>query len=229
MLLQELSRISGVSVASIKYYRREGLLPPGERLTATRFDYGPRHRDRLDLIQVLREAAGSSIAEIRALCAALDDPDRPIIAALEIAQALALRVPAESLRDQVPQDEDPRIAPLLAELGWPDVPTVPRTALDALLREMRSMEIPVSPESLLRYARPMARIAAEDLEDIRRPDGAPQEQPPSPDVIVMRAVVGSLAFARLLVVLRALGHASLTLSDAGLSRTHDGSAPPRDG
>ena len=36
MRVGELSRRSGVTVASIKYYLREGLLPPGERTTRTR-------------------------------------------------------------------------------------------------------------------------------------------------------------------------------------------------
>ena len=40
MILHELAETTGVSAASIKYYRREGLLPPGERITTTRQDYG---------------------------------------------------------------------------------------------------------------------------------------------------------------------------------------------
>ena len=50
MLLHELSETTGISVASIKYYRREGLLPPGERMTATRQDYGRAHVERLEQI-----------------------------------------------------------------------------------------------------------------------------------------------------------------------------------
>ena len=33
MLMAELSRRSGVPVATIKYYLREGLLPPGEAIS----------------------------------------------------------------------------------------------------------------------------------------------------------------------------------------------------
>ncbi|MFC0672470.1 MerR family transcriptional regulator [Brachybacterium hainanense] len=227
MLLQELSRRSGVSTASIKFYRREGLLPPGERITATRSDYGPHHLDRLQLIQVMRELAHASVASVRVLCAALDDPERPLVAALEIAQALALGLDVDLLEPGIPEDEDPRVRDLLAELGWPDASSAPRLALGAMLREMEAQQIPLPPAALLRYARPMGRIAAEDLRDIRA-GGGEDAPPPSADAIVLRAVVGSISYSRLLVVLRALGHASHSIIDADLSRTPDGSAPPRD-
>ena len=40
MLMAELSRSSGVPVATIKDYLREGLLPPGTATSATRAEYG---------------------------------------------------------------------------------------------------------------------------------------------------------------------------------------------
>src|SRR5690625_7481750 len=91
MLLSELAAASGTTVASIKYYRREGLLPPGERVTATRQEYGQAHLERLQLIQVLREVADAPIARIARLAAILDDPEQPVIHALAAAQIIALR------------------------------------------------------------------------------------------------------------------------------------------
>lgn len=43
MRLSELSKQSGVTTATIKYYLREGLLPPGERVTATQAEYDESH------------------------------------------------------------------------------------------------------------------------------------------------------------------------------------------
>ncbi len=40
MLMAELSRRSGVPVATVKYYLREGLLPSGVTTSATRAEYG---------------------------------------------------------------------------------------------------------------------------------------------------------------------------------------------
>ncbi|WP_318541444.1 MerR family transcriptional regulator [Kocuria marina] len=88
ILLNALAEVSNTTTASIKFYRREGLLPAGTRLTATRQDYDQGHVERLQLIRVLREEAGATIPDIRALVTLIDDPRRPLVDALEIAQAL---------------------------------------------------------------------------------------------------------------------------------------------
>ena len=88
ILLNALAEVSNTTTASIKFYRREGLLPAGTRLAATRQDYDRGHAERLQLIRVLREEAGATIPDIRALVTLIDDPRRPLVDALEIAQAL---------------------------------------------------------------------------------------------------------------------------------------------
>lgn len=45
--ISELSRASGVSTATIKYYLREKLLPEGRLTSATQAQYGQAHVDRL--------------------------------------------------------------------------------------------------------------------------------------------------------------------------------------
>ena len=88
ILLNALAEVSNTTTASIKFYRREELLPAGTRLTATRQDYDRGHVERLQLIRVLREEAGATIPDIRALVTLIDDPRRPLVDALEITQAL---------------------------------------------------------------------------------------------------------------------------------------------
>ena len=53
MRISELSSRSGVPVATIKYYLREGLLPAGERTSATQARYGDAHVERLRLVRAL--------------------------------------------------------------------------------------------------------------------------------------------------------------------------------
>lgn len=216
MLLAELAEVSGVSVASIKFYRREGLLPAGARLTATRQDYGTAHLERLELIQVLREVAGAPIARIAHLTAILDDPEQPLLSALGAAQLISLGLPAEEPDTAgAGLPEHPSIAPLLSHLGWPDVHTAPRSALDTLLRSLEGWGMPTDDEVLRRFAEPVAEIARADVASIRDlrgelPDG-PDGSPVSDDVQVMRAVAGAIAFDRLIQLLRALGHTSYSI------------------
>ncbi|WP_299304225.1 MerR family transcriptional regulator [uncultured Brachybacterium sp.] len=219
MLLAELAEVSGVSVASIKFYRREGLLPAGARLTATRQDYGTAHLERLELIQVLREVAGAPIARIAHLTAILDDPEQPLLSALGAAQLISLGLPAEEPDTAgAGLPEHPSIAPLLSHLGWPDVHTAPRSALDTLLRSLEGWGMPTDDEVLRRFAEPVAEIARADVASIRDlrgelPDG-PDGSPVSDDVQVMRAVAGAIAFDRLIQLLRALGHTSYSILQA---------------
>src|SRR5699024_925751 len=90
MLLSELAAASGTTVAAIKSYRREGLLPPGERVTATRREYGQAQLARLQLSQGRREVAHAPVARIARLAAILDDPVQPVVHALAAAQLIAL-------------------------------------------------------------------------------------------------------------------------------------------
>lgn len=229
MLLHELAEATGVSAASIKYYRREGLLPPGERITTTRQDYGRAHVERLELIQVLREVAGAPIARIARVTALLDDPDVPLIEVLAESRTLALGLEDPTDEESAAGEADgakaaggehPSIAPLLAHLGWPDVDSAPRRALDRLLRSLEEWEAPTDLGMLLRYAEPMAQIARSDVDWMSTGAGPVEAGPAgagpsvSQDVAVMRAVAGAIAFDRLVRLLRLLGHASFSILDA---------------
>ena len=54
MRISELSSITGVPVATIKYYQREGLLPDGDKRTPRLTEYDDRHVRRLGLLRILR-------------------------------------------------------------------------------------------------------------------------------------------------------------------------------
>ncbi len=71
MRMSELSRLSGVSVTTIKYYLREGLLPPGRQLSATQAEYDGNHLRRLRLIRALTGVRGLSVSTAREVLGAL--------------------------------------------------------------------------------------------------------------------------------------------------------------
>src|SRR5260370_27828727 len=74
MGIAEVSRDSGVPVPTIKYYVREGLLPPGELTSPNQAQYTDSHLRRLKLIRALCEVGGLSVAAMRHLLAAAGSP-----------------------------------------------------------------------------------------------------------------------------------------------------------
>lgn len=72
MRLAELSARAGVPRSTIKYYLREGVLPPGAAQARNQADYGPEHLERLRLVVALREVAGLPLSVIARVAAELD-------------------------------------------------------------------------------------------------------------------------------------------------------------
>lgn len=74
MKIGELARAAQTQVETIRYYEREGLLPSAPRSGANYRLYAPDHLERLAFIRHCR-ALDMTLAEVRALLAARDDPD----------------------------------------------------------------------------------------------------------------------------------------------------------
>ena len=83
--MADLSKTSGVAVATIKMYLREGLLPAGERVAANQARYGEEHLQRLRLIRALVTVGGLRVAAARKVLTAIDS-DAPVAEAFEVAQ-----------------------------------------------------------------------------------------------------------------------------------------------
>src|SRR5216683_64720 len=86
MRIAELSRDSGVPVPTIKYYVREGLLPPGELTSPNQAQYDDSHLRRLKLIRALAEVGRLPVAAIGDLLAAAGSPATSLHDALGKAQ-----------------------------------------------------------------------------------------------------------------------------------------------
>ena len=72
MRMAELSRRSDLSVPTIKYYLREGLLQPGRRTSVNQAVYDRTHLERLRLIRAMTSVAGLPLAKVRAVVDAVD-------------------------------------------------------------------------------------------------------------------------------------------------------------
>ncbi|WP_123450561.1 MerR family transcriptional regulator [Streptomyces sp. PanSC19] len=117
MRIGELSRRTGVSVPTIKFYVREGLLPAGELTSPNQASYGEAHVQRLRLIRALLDVGGLSVAAIRCVVAAVDDPERSVHKVLGAATG-----PLVPRYDREPREgvEEARktVAGLIEARGW---------------------------------------------------------------------------------------------------------------
>ena len=73
MLVSELAEHADVPLATVKYYLREGLLPPGETTGPRRAEYDDTHLRRLRVLRLLREVGGVPVTSLRQVVEALDD------------------------------------------------------------------------------------------------------------------------------------------------------------
>ncbi|QOD02383.1 MerR family transcriptional regulator [Pseudarthrobacter sp. BIM B-2242] len=196
MQLKQLSERSGISPASIKYYLREGLLPGGEAIHATRAEYSARHLERLDLIQALRKIVGLNIAQIRGLVKMADGvPRLDLLAAV---QRVVLNL--ENYTTAVGGDAAAATDAVVRLRGWPDSPSDARSALTAHLELMASLNIPVSEDELETYSKA--------ADDVARIDIAATTAPESVDKLILTAAVGMHTHSQLLLKLLALAQAS---------------------
>lgn len=195
--LAELAERSGVTIATIKYYRREGLLPPGEIVGRARAQYGEAHLERLRLVRALVVVAGMPIARVREVLAVVDDPDVPVATAMGSAHG---RLSADPPRD--PSEESlSRVAALVRRNRWPVDPSSRHVrALAAALDTMAEAGAGMSDTTLATYAASAGEVARADLAstaDLSR------------ERAVERAVTGTLLGEPVLLALRRLAQEGL--------------------
>lgn len=188
MRLAELSERSGTTVATLKYYLREGLVPAGESLGATRADYSEAHLHRVRLVRALIDA-GVSVAQSKRVVETLDSPPASRHDLLGKAQ---YALPAPHL-DVAVSDE---VSQLVAELGWHVSPESPALrSLTGAIAAARSAGVPLEPDSLAGYARATEGIAAVDVAAVPRDDLA---------AALHRVVAGTVLVDPVLAALRRL-------------------------
>ncbi|MBB6344739.1 MerR family transcriptional regulator [Nonomuraea muscovyensis] len=197
MRISELSDRSGVALATVKYYLREGLLHQGEQVAATRAVYDDSHLRRLRLIRALLEVGRLPVAAIKQVIDAVEDESLPVHQMLGTAQyALGPAVEPEPSDDwQAARAETDR---LIDEQGWtiaPDAPT--RNELAQTLLTLRRLGMSTD---LSRYAETAGGLAAAEL------DALPLDG--SRESAVEAVVLGTVLYGRAFDALRRLAHES---------------------
>jgi DNA-binding transcriptional MerR regulator len=191
--ISELSAQTGVPVATIKFYLREGLLHEGVRTSATQAQYDEGHVARLRLVRALLGPGGLSVAAAHRVIQAIENPPPSVHELLGLAASAVAR-------PGVASDGQPRVAELMQRWGWQidekDRPT--HAALEDAIRALDEAGIELSEEALDVYVEHMRQIAEYEIENV------PID---SPTAAVQYVVLGTVLIEPVILALRRLAQA----------------------
>jgi DNA-binding transcriptional MerR regulator len=212
MRIGELSARTGVPVATIKYYVREGLMAGGERTGHNQVRYGEEHVRRLRLVRALVETGDLPIAKVREVLAEVEDPRRDLDSALGVAgRALfSHRAPTEE-----PEDADLETARgIVRRQGWDRIPhdhDYLRTLADVIGR-LRLLGVSDLVEHEDRYALAAEQVAEADIRLLGRREDR--------DEILEAMIVGTVLGDALFTTLRRIAQVEISGREFKGPETH---------
>ena len=188
MKMAQLSTTSGVPVATIKYYLREGLLPAGERHGPNQSLYGPEHLRRLHVIRGLIDVGGLSIAAAHQVIDAIDS-DLGLPHTFDIAQrTVSPEIDREALSPEALAQVDAVLG------GWHVSPDNPgRLAAARVLQTFAELGQPDLSGWVPGYAAAALAVAEADLDEVDARD----DRESKTEMVVIGTVLGDALFAAL--------------------------------
>ncbi|MET4639350.1 MerR family transcriptional regulator [Mycetocola sp. 2940] len=200
MRISALAERTGVPLATVKYYLREGLLQPGILTGATQARYTEDHVHRLQVIKALTSAAGLPLQKVKVILGLIDDPGGDLFSAL--GQAVASLPPYRS--DSEP--EYPRARALLERIGQIYDPGYAATAqLEHALEATEEAGMGMTDERLQVYAQQIRGIAEFDLQRMEGSELSPIEY----------AVLGTALYEPVILAMRRLAHQDIAAKRLG--------------
>ncbi|MBT2498369.1 MerR family transcriptional regulator [Agromyces sp. ISL-38] len=201
MKISEVSRRTGVTATTMKYYLRAGLVHSGERVGSNQTAYDDSHVQRVRLVRALIETGGLSIAATKQVLSTLDSDETSLAHTFEAAQH-ALGVGGASSGSAEPGALR-RISELATAHGWKT--TVENPGFDVAARALDAFStigFAPSDEFLDAYASAATTIARADLRALTTRD--------RPELVAELMVVGTVLGDALIAGLRRLAQENET-------------------
>jgi len=199
MRISDLALRADVSIPTVKFYLRQGLIPAGTATSATMAEYTSEHVERVRLVRALVDVGGLSLAAVRKVLSILDgettagtaEPDgRPTAGAGADGTAAdgtaagsagadtaawAIRAAQDALPPQPPNfATTTRANAAVSALGWRvDPDSAALRQLEAALIALDTVGLPPNLSTLLAYADAALRVAQADVKTI--PTGSPEQ------------------------------------------------------
>ena len=197
--MAELSQRTGLTVPTIKYYLREGLLPSGVATGATRAQYDDSHVRRLRLIRALTDVAGLKLDTVRTVLEDVDSAESWHLAVGAVHTRLSPDVAATPAALA-------RVDTLLARNGWELSESSPhRGVLAQALDALDALEHPVADDLLDAYADAMHDVADAEVATMSEDREAAAEH----------AVIGTLLLEPVILTIRRIAQENASRARTG--------------
>ena len=198
MRLAELSRRSGLSTATIKYYLRVELLPAGTTESSTWATYDESHLRRLRLVRALTDVAGMTLEEVRGVVSAIEGADSPHEA------RGAAQWPLSPTPTTHPSAASmARVRHLLDRHGWVVAENSPhRQMLAASLDTLAQLDFAATDEVLDVYAEALEPVAEIEVTRVAAETEAV--------VAAERLVIGTMLYEPVLLTMRRMAHEAVS-------------------
>ncbi len=198
MQLSALSEVTGVSIATIKFYLREGVLPRGVHVNATRAEYSEDHVKRIRLISALTEVRSLPMSQVKEILqlvdAPLPDPSETLSRAIG---ALPPYV------DDAPDGEYPLAREALSALDYIyDTRSAGVKQLNSAIQAVKDANLFSEPEDIAFYGQIAMTMAQRELQPLATMN---------PKDIVSFAVMGTAMYEPVILALRRLAHQTLNI------------------
>lgn len=188
MRISDLSRQTGVPVATIKFYLRERLLPPGRPTARNQAQYNAEHRLRLSMIRALTSLGQLELSAVRELLGAIEDSRRTVVELLTIVNR-ALQ-PTDNAKDRGDlSTERAAVDAFVDGLRWTVADDAPsRTTLAQVLAAMERLGCGKGVDFFKPYAVAAEQLANQELDLLEDGhDGGDRE------AVVVRAILVEVA------------------------------------
>ncbi|WP_168625717.1 MULTISPECIES: MerR family transcriptional regulator [unclassified Cryobacterium] len=192
MRISELVDRTGVPLATVKYYLREGLLMPGQATGATQADYDDAHVERLGLIRALIDVAGLSVKRAKAVIDVIEHPESDLVRT--IGRALE-ELPPYGGSDAAEYPRAKRAIEALGQVYDPDYAAVAQ--LERALAAAEAAGVPMTDDRLRAYGGAIMELAEFDIGNMSTTD---------PADAVKYAVLGTALYEPVIAAMRRLAH-----------------------
>lgn len=189
-------------MATVKYYLREGLLPPGVTTAPRRAEYDESHVRRLRILRLLREIGGAPVSALQAIIDAVDDASLPMHEVLcRISDALSPPLTVDESDHAYGRDAGQMVDAVIASVGWSGVrPNASdRVRLAGLIQLVTDEELLTIDDEIISY---YAHIA----DALCRTEIALIDTSKDRAGVLEDMIAGEAAFGEVLALLRRMGH-----------------------